>query len=137
MFRTDFFHADFWAAGFFTSDVANAAPFWGAGLNKVFRFVAADGTETIDFTPFWTDPENDDIVEYQLDFSESGTDASLPAGWSFNTATGLMTVNIATAGVHTDWLMTAEDEFGAIGTSATFDIVIVAVQIVTFRFQLT
>jgi hypothetical protein len=121
----------------FDAVVSNEAPFWGAGLNKVFRFVLGVGTDTIDFAPFWTDPENDDIVEYQLDFSESGTDASLPAGWSFNTSTGVMTVNIATAGVHTDWLMTAEDEFGAIGTSATFDIVIVAVQIVTFRFEMS
>jgi hypothetical protein len=84
----------------------------------------------------WTDPEGDAIVEYGLDFSDSD-DSALPAGWSFNTETGLMTVDISSAGNHTGWRMTAQDDQVSIGLSETFSVLVVAVSVVTFRFQLT
>jgi hypothetical protein len=121
----------------FSFDAVNQAPVWAGGLNKVFRFVVGVGTTTIDFAPFWTDPENDAIVEYALDFDESDTDVALPAGWTFNSTTGVLTVDIATAGTHTGWRMTAEDDQGSLGMSAEFSVLVVAVIVVTFRFEMS
>lgn len=90
----------------------NQPPVWIGANPQPIVVPTGSGTSQVSLAQYWRDPEGNEITAYTLDFEEAD-ESELPDGWSFDTETGILTVDREVEQTFNGLRLTAEDEYSA------------------------